>query len=153
MYPNKVFKIFNVSTPLAISFFFDVKWLTCPVRVFFGTKFSKLSHIHVLILKMTTFFFKKKKKEKRKKKKGSGRGNPHGPFGGDSPHLATSQIGAVEPHSSLMGVDRPPPWPNGGGRTTLMGCRGGSPPHFDQMVVDRASHWSNGGGHPFFFLK
>jgi len=98
-------------------------------------------------------FFKKKKKEKRKKKKGSGRGNPHGPFGGDSPHLATSQIGAVEPHSSLMGVDRPPPWPNGGGRTTLMGCRGGSPPHFDQMVVDRASHWSNGGGHPFFFLK
>jgi hypothetical protein len=48
MYSNKVFKIFNVTYSLAISVFFDRKWLTCAARVFFDTNFSKLPHIHTL---------------------------------------------------------------------------------------------------------
>jgi hypothetical protein len=52
MYPNKVSEKFNISTLLAISVFYDGKLLKCPVRAFFGTKFIKLLHIHVLIPKM-----------------------------------------------------------------------------------------------------
>jgi hypothetical protein len=65
MYPNKVFEIFNVSTPLSIYVFFDRKWLTCATRAFFGHKIFKIAHIYVLILKMLSFFIEKRKKEKR----------------------------------------------------------------------------------------
>lgn len=49
MCPNKVSKILNVSTPLALFVFFDRKWLTCATHAFFGTKISKLPHICMLI--------------------------------------------------------------------------------------------------------
>jgi hypothetical protein len=67
IYLLKVFKIFNVITPLAISVFFDRKLLTCAAHAFFGTKIPQLPHIYVLILK-TTLFKNKKKIEKQKKK-------------------------------------------------------------------------------------
>jgi len=47
MYPNEVYEIFNVSTLLAISFFFNEKWLTCVALAFFGTEFQQLPHLRV----------------------------------------------------------------------------------------------------------
>jgi len=66
MCPNKVSKILNVSTPLALFVYFDRKWLTCAAHAFFGTKISKLPHICVLIPKVF----------------GSGFGHPHFSLGG-----------------------------------------------------------------------
>jgi len=52
MCPNKIFKILNASTLLAISVLFDEKWLTCAAYAFFGTKIQNLPHIYVSIPKI-----------------------------------------------------------------------------------------------------
>jgi hypothetical protein len=73
IYLLKVSKIFNVTTPLAISVFFDRKLLKCAAHAFFGTKIPQLPHIYVLILEMTLFKNNKNRKTEKKKKKKVGR--------------------------------------------------------------------------------
>jgi hypothetical protein len=77
MYFNEVFKIFNVSTLLAIYVFFNEKWLACSARAFFSAKFIKLLLVHFI----PKCHLKKKKKKKQKNKRKKKKGQPHWPLG------------------------------------------------------------------------
>jgi hypothetical protein len=113
MYPNKIFEIFNLSTPLAISIFFDGKLHTCATRAFFGTIFPKMPHIHINFQNAPVFYLKKKKKHKNRKEKKSWPSYPKGFLGGFS-----------HPH-----------WPIGGCRTTPFRSDGSGYSHSVVVVV------------------